>query len=341
MNNPLEEAQSILSNLKSELSKQRTWCSEVQSLNPDFEELSEEHWLKKQAQCWLHGGTDIREKNELDSWLFDKPPLSDTANEKASKCIKCWKVWLKQNDQYYVDFKEFELEKPKKNEILYHYITRMAALVESEGKGARLQWRALKSFLAYMKNIAPEEIAFIEQIFPKKMDLQFGKIIRKIPAEVYPISQEVAGDILRELARLALKGRANSRQSAIESLGLCWMCLTASRLRLPTYLEMIEKIKVSAINIKGKYPFIHIPTLFGPRKVRISKRVAHFLLAISRLPSKTPRETILLSPKRSLTRTLERAIENCALPKGLGNITYLTLLSSPHHFGKYQRYKLK
>ena len=115
--------------------------------------------------------------------MFETPPLSDTAKEEAFKCIQCWKEWLEQTDDYGV-VRDFPLENPLEGEILRDYILRMAALVEKEGKGAiSLEWRALKCFLAYMRNIAPEEIAFIEQMFPKKMDIYFDRIIRKIARE--------------------------------------------------------------------------------------------------------------------------------------------------------------
>jgi hypothetical protein len=341
MTNAIEEAQNIILDLESDILRHKNIWTQIEADNPGWDQLSDENWQIKQARCWIHGATDLSESNELEKWLFDKPPLSDTAKEKASKCIKYWKQWLKQQDAYYRDFEEFELETPLEDEILRDYIVRISILVEEEGKGARLEWRALKSFLAYMRKIAPEEIAFIEQVFPQKMDIYYGRIIRKITPEVYPIPQEIAYNILYELARMATKGRSNAILSALESLGLCWLCLTASRLRLPTYLELIEKTKMTAITLDGDYPTMLVPTLFGDRKIRISKRLAKFFIALSKIPSKTSRETILQSPKRSLTRTFDRALQNCAINPNHGNITYVTLLSSPHHFGNDYRHRPK
>ncbi len=334
--NAILEAQGILIDLKTELQKGRNLWLPIEKNNPNFEQASEKNWRQKHARCWLHGGTDLMEIIALEKWIFDNPPLSESAKEKAATCIKCWKEWLEQTDKYYGDFDEFEIEKPLEDETLYAYLLRTAETVEREGKGARLEWRALKSFLGYMRKIAPEEIAFIEQIFPKKMDIRCGTIIRKNQPEVYAIPQEAACSILCELQRMVLEGRPNSRLSALESLGLCWMCLTASRLRLPTYVEMIEKVEASSICTEGDYPVIWIPTLFGSRKIRISKRVAGYLLALSRIPSKFPRKTILQCPKRTLTRTFDRAFENCALNPAFGNITYVTMLSPPHHFDNHR-----
>lgn len=192
-----------------------------------------------------------------------------------------------------------------------------------------------------MRKIAPEEIAFIEQIFPQKMDIHYGHIIRKIAPEIYPITQEIARDILCELAQMAIHGRSNSILTALESLGFAWLCLTASRLRLPTYIEMIRNTKPSAIIFEGDFPFLLIPTLFGERKIRISKRFAKFFLSLSEIPSKLPRETILQSQPRTLTRTFERALENCSINPSFGNITYVTMLSTPHIFGNEHRFKPK
>lgn len=334
MKNSINEAQKILEELLQEIQKEKDIRDRIKKDNPGFKQLSDKHWEQQEAFYWLHGATGLHETNELGRWLFDSPRLSDTAKSKASKCIKDWKRWLEQTDAYYGDFEDFKLEKPNKGEILYDYILRIAVLVEKEGKGARLEWRALKSFLAYLRYFIPQEVAFIEQIFPEEMDLSFGRIIRLIKPEVYPISQEIARDILFQLVQMGTKGRPNSFLTSLESLGQCWLCLTASRLRLPTHLKLIQEMKASAICIDDEFPYMLVPTLFGDRKVRISNHVAKFLIALSKIPSKEPREKILQSPKRSLTRTFSRALQNCALNYDKGNITYVTLLSSPHHFGR-------
>lgn len=337
MNHNFDDAQAILEELFQAIQEEKRIRDRIKKDNPGFKQLSDKHWEQQEAFYWLHGATDFHETNEIGRWLFDSPPLSDTAKSKASKCIKDWKTWLEQTDAYYGDFEDFKLEKPNKEEILYDYIYRIAELVEKEGKGARLEWRALKSFLAYMRHFIPKEVAFIEQIFPEEMDLSFGRIIRLIKPEVYPISQEIARDILFQLVQMGTKGRPNSFLTALESLGLCWLCLTASRLRLPTHLKMIQEMKASAIGMDGEYPYMLVPTFFGDRKIRISNHVAKFLIALSKIPSKKPRDTILQSPKRSLTRTFSRALQNCELNYDKGNITYVTLLSPPHHFGRNVR----
>lgn len=341
MTNFLKDAQNLLIDFETQLQRYKESMSQIRFDNPGFEQVSEESVSQTEDTRWLHGSTDIHECNAIEKWLFDKPPLSDLAKEDASKCIKFWKAWLKQSNKYYEGFKEFKIEKPLKNEMLICYIRRIALIVEKEGRGSRLKWRAFKSFLAYLRKINFQESAFIEQIFPLKMDISWNRIIRKIPSEVYPIPIEAAAQLMRKLFEMGTIGRRDGHLSALTSLALCWMCITASRLRLPTYLEMIEKISPKAILIDGTRSYMLVPTLFGNRKIQISNRMAKFLLALSKIPSKHSRDTILQIPKRSLKRTFDRALERCALTQKYGNITYLTLLSHPHHFGVEHRYRPK
>lgn len=348
MNKFIEDAQSILLNLKSELLKFREFWVTEQRGNPDFEQPSDGNWEIRQAKCWLHGSTDWSESVELEKWLFCNPLLTDMANEKASECIECWKEWSERESKYYSDFPGFDVEPALKGEILFNYLHRVAALIEEENKESQglenkmkeipLKWRSFKAFLDYLRQMPSQACAFIEQIFPKKMGVFFGKIRRTISLEAYPISQEAAADILKELTEMGTTGRPNRYLSALESLGLAWLCLTASRLRLPIYLEAIAKTKISAISTAGAYPTIQIPTFFGPREIRISHRMSQFFLALSKISSNSPRETIFQRNPRVLRDVFEQAVTNCSFIQIKGNITYITLISPPHIFGKYHRY---
>ena len=219
MNDPLEAAKQVLNDLEKSLKiGKMVWG-----------QLPEDNWVAKQAKCWLHGATDIREACELERWLFDNPPLSETAKSNAISCVKSWRKWLEIKDAYYEPFEDFEFEEPLMGESLIEFIHRMAVLIEEEGPLARLEWRAFKSFLAYLRNLSTDEIAFIEQIFPQKSDIRHGKIIRIIAPEVPAIQQELAAEILMEFANRCRFSRRNAQLTAAESLGQCWLCLTASR----------------------------------------------------------------------------------------------------------------
>lgn len=316
----IQEAQDILIDLKTTLEKLRKiWLPP--KLN-DKDLLV--NWNRKYAICWIHGATELNEANKLGEWLFDNPPFSDLAKKKASKFIKHWRNWLEEEDNYYEPFSEFEVEKSLKDETLYAYFIRLNLLVEKEGKGSRLEWRALKSFIGYLRKINTNESAFLEQIFPKEMDIKFDRIVRKIGPEVPAMPQEVAAKILCQLAEMAVSGRPNSQLTALETLALCWKSLAASRLRLPTTLKMIEKTQPEFIKVGSNLPRLAVPTLFGNREICISHRVSRYLLALSKVPSKCSRETILQSSIRVLRRTFNCALEHCSLDPKHGKITLVT-----------------
>ena len=339
------EAQAIIKDLQQAIIQKKQIREGLFKLNAEWEELSDEHWLQQEARCWMHGATDVSEIKKLERWLFDIPPISDIAQEDAAKCLKYWHAFHQENSEDCRELEITRLEQPLVGEILHDYVLRIAALTEKHGKGTYLEWRTLKSFLAYLRKFPSIQTSFIEQILPQKGDLfstdGSKRIIRKIAPEAYPISQHLTRDILYRLGDMAINGRPNSLLTALESLGLSWLCLIASRLRLPVYLEKIIEIQPSAISIDSACSSIFVPTLMGDRECKISNRVAKFLIALSQIPSKKPRESILQSPRRSLTRAFDRALQNCAIDHHLGNITYATFLSPPHHFEHDYRYSPK
>jgi len=339
--NLLEQAKGVLTDLESALEIKKSGWLQVRKDNPDFEPVSEENWREKSSRCWLHGATHIFETNEMDQWLFVRVDPSKLAQKKVSPLIGLWKKRISEKGpwgHYYSDDPRFNL-KSKKNETLIEFIVRMARQTEELGKGHGIAWRALKSFLSFLRSTYPqEEVAFIEQIFPLEMDVFYGRIIRKIPPEVYPIPLETAGDIIHELAIMCSNCRPDAQLGLLETLGFCWLCLTASRLRLPTEVAMIYKTKASSINFDSDSPTILVPTLFGDQKIRISRRIAEFFHLLSKIPSEKPREMILQKPFRSLTRTFNRVLERVAPDPGFGNITFLTLISPPHIFGEDHRF---
>lgn len=344
MNDPLQEAKAVLNDLEDELGKAKAIWDNLRVLNPGFEQLSEKHWMEKSSRNWLHGATAIPEAIELEQRIFDSPPISQIAQLPASRIHRAWKRWLEKKGEwgaYYCDAAEFRIPLPKQGETLIDFIMRLAHLVEESGKGDRLGWRALKSFLDFVRKKHPvEEVAFIEHIFPKKMRVFHSRIIRLISPETYPIPEETAANILIELARRCRTGRPDTQLMAAECLGLCWVCLTASRLRLPVHLEVVQKIKPIALQ---SGPILQVPTWFGDRPVKISHRIAKFLNALADLPSKTPRKTILQRPLRSLNRAFENILQTVSPNPEYGNITIASLLSQPHIFGdhRYQPNELK
>jgi len=178
------------------------------------------------------------------------------------------------------------------------------------------------------------ESAFIEHLFPRKSELCDGRLIRKVPGTVSPISVELAGAIIKELVYQCAFGRPNASHHAGEALALVWLCLVASRIRLPRTLKSVHDINVSAIIGNEKYSELYVPSFFGACAVRISKQLAQFLQVVAEINSKEPRTTILQTPLCDLRKPLNKVLKNLEIPSELGEITFLTFLSSPHHFGK-------
>lgn len=317
--------------------------SSIRELNPDFKQASAKEWRKKEARCWLHGGTELQETTELEQWLYYYPEGTKTAYSLASIHYSEWSNYIeeggKDGDNIYLDFRPGDLIAPEADETLLEFIQKLASLVEANGWGNKNEKRACKAFLDYLRiYYKQEDIAFIEHIFPEKTDLQHGRIIRLIRPQSYPVSQEVAAGVVRELAYKCAYGRPNARLKAAEALGLSWLCLTAARIRLPRALEMVHGISSQDLLLKGDHPEVLIPSIFGKQKIRISLRVARFLQALVQVPPDSTKKTILQSSLHDLRRPLNDAIARTNPPKKLGEITFLTFLSSPHHFGEQIRF---
>jgi hypothetical protein len=315
MHKHLDKIQYLLDEFEEDLSKRRSIWQQTKEKYPDVEE----NWQEKHARMWLHGATLVNECNELERWLYGYPPATTMANSSAHNIYESWRDWLEKQGPfgaYYVDFQEFEIIEPQDQETLMEFITRLAQTIQDKGKWHRLRWRALRSFLGFIRQHYPkEQVAFIEHIFPQKMDLYYGRIRRLISAEAYPIPEKTAAEILIEFARRCRNGRPDVRHAAAEAMAMCWLCIASSRIRLPKTLEMIGNIEEMAV-LSGMefsiskhstfgsgcvtYPFndasfsvLQVPTWFGNQPLKISNRVATFLKIVSQMPAKNPRKTIL------------------------------------------------
>jgi len=333
MDNPLSTAIAILSDLEAELESVEKIWGQLRQDNPSFEEMSENSWQSKRACIWLHGATQVQERNELEKWLNFNTVPSPMANDKATIYYKNWGYHI-MAEGIYADFFDDDLVPPIQNENLFEYIWGLADRVQNNGWGSKKSKRALRSFLSYLRNDTPiEEIAFLEHIFPQKMDLRHRSIIRLIRPQVFPISIERAAEIIRTLAKAVIDGRPNARIKNAEALALCWLCLTSSRIRLPKTLEGVHAMCIDALAYENETPFIMIPTIFGPQKLQISKTVAKYLNVIADIYSDHDRKVIIHSTLHDLRRTLKSAIKKAGISEDYGEITFLTFMSSPHHGG--------
>ena len=324
----------IANSLITDIAKVTAWWGGLRQLNPGFEQLSEEDCYDRESSLWIHGETHAFEANELQRWLYVSPPTSQTADSLAMDHYLKWSEHLLE-EGVYADFSEGNLPRPHNGETLSDYVVRLSAGVEATGWGSKKQERALKCFLHYLRTKNDQkEIAFIEHIFPEKCDLRGGRIIRIIRPQTSPISVQTTGAIVKELIHQCAHGRPNARHHSGEALALVWLCLSASRIRWPRSLESVHAINNNALLSKSGLPHLHVPSIFGPHSLRISSRVSEFLQAVSRIPSKNPRNTILQTPLPDLRQPLRRALAKIDLPPGVGEISFSTFLSHPHYYGE-------
>ncbi len=210
---PLAKIKEIINDLQNGIDRKKQIRDQIVQDNPGLQESPAEKWKKEKSRCLIHAATDVWELIELEC-RHPYPPLSEMAGMNAKECVAYWREWLEQTEAYYEPFEDFEFDEPLKNETLREFIIRMVETVEAEGIDSRLEWRALKSFLNYLRQINHKEWAFIEHLFPKKMDIFDKRIIRKVPPEIYPISEILVGKIIQELMNMTLNDRPNAQHTA-------------------------------------------------------------------------------------------------------------------------------
>lgn len=55
MSNPFDQFKGVLDDLERSLEKNKVLWNSLRGLNPDFEQLSDQHWIEKHNRSWLHG----------------------------------------------------------------------------------------------------------------------------------------------------------------------------------------------------------------------------------------------------------------------------------------------
>ena len=289
-----------------------------------------ERWHEEHTKSWVYCSCSAKELSCLEQRRLKKTLLPAIADISAKKCLELYEEESTSDTCYEI------FDRQRFKETLHEYLIRIATDIETKSKKAikilkdETHRRGLNSFLHFLRKLGPEERGFINQIFPEKRDAFAGKIIRKIAPEVYPIAIDLVRDILIELVRMFKDENPRSKLSTLESLALIWICLTASKLRSSIQVTDLYELKASAIKIKDARNMLLIPTVVGNRVVDISEQLANLLSIISSIPSKQQRTTIFQSSRKSLSRTLDRALTNLSLQSSLGNITYVTFMSFPH-----------
>lgn len=360
----LDEVINILLQFKEKLKKKQSFYASMRALNPNFGPLSEDNCQKEIARYWIYGTDDI---GALWKAPLPKIPYQTEASKSlASKHYKNWQKVIEANaapdSDYYgyflnaEEFIDYHLDEPKSGETLYGYIIRLQDIVENKEKIHFLWERGLSGFLHHLrKTISKDQIAFLELIFPEDMEIRkitafkevkigkktsglrevpYGQIARKISPAVYSINIKTAADIICELANTVLHGRQNAKLVAAETLGLCWICLTSSRLRLPISLKDLFVLPKDVLrrSVDDIFPTLSLPTIFSYLPMPVSGTIWGLLKALSNTPGGQPRSSIFQSPEESLYRRLRHTLEKLDLDPTKGKITFQTFLSPPVEF---------
>jgi hypothetical protein len=77
MGSLLDEACAILDDFENEVARIRAFYKQPAADNLNLEPVLPEDGQEEYYRMWLHGATDIWERNELERWLTDYPPHSD------------------------------------------------------------------------------------------------------------------------------------------------------------------------------------------------------------------------------------------------------------------------
>ncbi|HAB98230.1 MAG TPA: hypothetical protein DCE71_00190 [Parachlamydiales bacterium] len=292
------------------------------------------------------------------TYKVPKPVMPEYYNQSALPLYRRWR-----DEEKEICLRGLKIiPDPTEGETLINYVLNLENAV-SDGNEHRAAWIAsLRSFLQFLRDdmgiLVPK--GHLEMLFPSKegskgMDVRHdpekyytiqkegdelvkkprGMILRLIEDTVYPIDYLAAAEIIQNLIDTALHGRSNAQHAGLEALAFAWLCLAVAFRRMMAQEERVfsattEHLYYEEPSDRDKYffptYFIKIEGLFGLTEVAVSKTLYDLLLT---LPRNAGDERIFSKDLATLLRTFRRAAKQSQCTKGLGSITFLTLMSQP------------
>ena len=328
MTDKLIATKKILKNFNNRIQARKKIAKSMDQSFPELNDSNIDRWTRDECYIWINAepGYDLIKPSQeklLIPEIFSQPAL------------QFYREWLDKNLDIQ-DYKQYIIDPPLKNHTLLQYLHHLHKLISIKRK-LTARWKtSLRSFANFIrKEYLPEETGFLDIIFPKKMDFFRGKVIRKIPLEVYPIDILDTCSILKQLAYYILNGRPNFQQSAAEALALAWICLTSAKARTLTEEKLLHTITSNHLKIK-KTPtkhnpnsdthYLHLPTLFWEEKIIISKTLYDYLLALCQ----TNQGLLFKRSLKKLRDSFNNIIVKSKLSANPAEISFLTFLSEPH-----------
>lgn len=361
MSNDLEPAKAVLRGFLVEKETARTSSGEmggsvqacafsIEDKIPVFDSNRSEadrQAIEEEAYIWLYG-------EPLSFRSLMHPPKRNPVPEYYQQpAIHLFDEWLELNKS--IVFRGAIIPEPSPDSSLLEYFHFLENEILYEGEGRAIWMGSLKSFLQYIREDLPSDLlGYLDTIFPYRLDIRPTGMCERIPARVekvqrkmilknperavYPIDIHLYSQITKNLLKTVLEGRSNVQRSAAETLGLVWICHAAAAARVMTREDALFNLETGALiapelgakreYFKPEY-YIRLPTILGMVDAPISRVVYCFLLALPRSLGYT---RILSLSLRALHRTLqEKGVAPLLMPPQTDNLTFLTLMSQPHH----------
>lgn len=334
---------------------------------PNNDPLS--NWQKREAYGWiffeprylLFWGLSDQIKKETPRQEYPES-LSKEASSYYAKWrdkkieISGYKVTVPRLQET-VRYVKYGIPEPDPSESLIQYVKRLRSLISEELYSKKMWNESLGCFLDFIRSNIPTEChGFIDVIFPEDRAFYSDTIIRLIRKDKFPTNIIFVSEILKNLSEEILWGDPRGQHCAAETLALAWICLTGSRLQLPTQINLLHAFDGASLAIENKpervcFPkryLLKIPTLFGEVPMEISEFLFSYLSNLFQINQKMGHTNgFFKSSERSLRRAFDRATSKLNLPKGHGEITFTTFTSWPDEDPNYRtqidnsRYRLK
>ncbi|MGE4574512.1 hypothetical protein [Parachlamydia sp.] len=328
MNQNIENAKALLVDFREDLIRKKLeWKSfNGESVDPHLIQSEQFPWEREEAYSWMYFDANVYRlrSSERINRIVSESPLIKIYSAPAKKYYSEWQKLEK--DVYY---RKNIIPQPTGNESILAYLQELFDLTKKDGS-ERNWWQSLRSFLAFVRNsFAKEQQGFLESLFPREMELMEEKLIRKIKKQVYPIDIVFASKIIQALITASLEEKVEAKcKTILSTLGLVWMCLTASRQRLPTELTLIYDSDYSRLIARDEATrfVFKVPTFFDGVEIPISNYLFRFLNLLSQI-STLSTKTLLPVTFRSLQRTFSDIAHNTLKTE---NLSLLTFLSHPH-----------
>lgn len=218
---------------------------------------------------------------------------------------------------------------PQENESIVVYLNKLHEKIYAQRKWKQQESISLKSFVNFLREHSTVAGSFLDVLFPSGMEFsEQAGIITSPHGPQRLLNLFEASKILQTLVDMLFTKRSNAQFLIAQVLGLCWLCLTKSRILHPSSIKDIHAIPVSSLwrkksdMLEDIYPGITIPTLRGEFSLSISEHLFKYLNQLAQLNPNS--KIIFQSSLRALRTSFSSALKN--LSDDFQKVTFLSFL---------------